>query len=156
LSLVVRPATPDDAIAAARVTRASIRVLCAADHGGDAGRIAAWTANKTAADFRRWLAVPGNRLFVAELDGRVAAVGAVSTSGEVILNYVAPRARCRGASSALLARLEAELTALGHAEGRLESTTTAHRFYLARGWEDAGPPVEDRGGPGQPMRKRLG
>jgi hypothetical protein len=102
--------------------RASIRRLCPADHGGDPDRIAAWCANKTAARFRRWLADPHTRLFVAELDGRIAAVGSVSTDGEVLLNYVAPRARFRGASSALLARLEAELAALGHAEGRLEST----------------------------------
>ena len=136
--------------------RASIRALCAADHGGDAGRIADWTANKTAAHFRRWLAAPESRLFVAEVDDRLTAVGAVSTAGEVILNYVTPGARFRGASSTLLARLEAELAALGHAEGRLLSTATAHRFYLARGWEDAGLTVEHRGLPGQPMRKRLG
>jgi GNAT superfamily N-acetyltransferase len=156
LSLVVRPATPEDAAAAARLMRASIRALCEADHGGDPDRIAAWCTNKTAAHFRRWLAAPATRLFVAELDGHLAAVGAVSTSGEVTLNYVAPRARFRGASSALLARLEAELAGRGHAEARLESTTTAHGFYLARGWEDGGPPIRHRDLPGQPMRKRLG
>jgi hypothetical protein len=156
LSLVVRPARADDAVAAARAMRASIARLCAADHAGDADLIAAWTENKTAAHVRRWLASPTARVFVAELDGRLAAVGAVSTTGEVLLNYVVPRARFRGASSALLARLETELAALGHAEGRLESTATAHRFYLARGWQDAGPPVRHRGLPGQPMRKRLG
>ena len=154
--IAVRPARPEDAAAAAAAMRASIRRLCAADHGGDPSRIAAWCANKTAAHFRRWLADPGTHLFVAELDGRVAAVGGVSTAGEVLLNYVAPRARFRGASSALLARLEAELAALGHAEARLESTATAHRFYRSRGWDDAGPPIEHRGVPGRPMRKRLG
>lgn len=155
MSLVVRPARPEDAVAAARAMRASIAKLCAADHAGDADLIAAWTANKTAAQFRRWLASPTTCVFVAELDGRLAAVGAVSTAGEVLLNYVVPRARFRGASSALLARLEAELAGRGHAEARLESTATAHRFYLARGWEEAGPPVRHRGLPGQPMRKRL-
>jgi GNAT superfamily N-acetyltransferase len=154
--IAVRPALPQDAAAAAAAMRASIRRLCAADHGGDKDRIAAWCANKTAAHFRRWLADPGTHLFVADLDGRIAAVGGVSTAGEVLLNYVAPRARFRGASSALLARLEAELAGLGHPEARLESTATAHRFYLRRGWQDAGAPVIHRGLPGQPMRKRLG
>jgi GNAT superfamily N-acetyltransferase len=151
----VRPAAPGDAAAAARAMRASIRRLCAADHGGDPDRIAAWCANKTAAHVRRWLADPDTRLFVAELDDRIAAVGSVSTDGEVLLNYVDPRACRRGAGSALLARLEAELAALGHAEARLDSTATAHRFYLARGWSDAGPPAPWRGMPSWPMRKPL-
>ena len=153
--ITLRPAEPRDAAAAAAVMRASIRRLCAADHGDDPDRVAAWCANKTAAHFRRWLADPRTRLFVAELDGRLAAVGSVSTDGEVLLNYVAPRARFRGASSALLARLEAELAALGHTEARLDSTATAHRFYRARGWTDAGAPVTWRGMKAWPMRKPL-
>jgi GNAT superfamily N-acetyltransferase len=151
----VRPAGPGDAAAAARVLRASIRRLCAADHGGDPELVAAWCANKTAARFRRWLADRRTRLFVAELDGRVAAVGSVSLDGEVLLNYVAPRACRQGLGSALLARLEAEIAALGHAEARLESTATAHRFYLARGWTDAAPPTVWRGMPAWPMRKPV-
>ena len=104
----LRPAEPRDAAAAAAVMRASIRRLCAADHGDDPNRVAAWCANKTAAHFRRWLASPGTRLFVAELDGRIAAVGSVSTGGEVLLNYVAPRAALPRRRQRLLARLEAE------------------------------------------------
>jgi len=153
--IAVRPARPEDAAAAAAVMRTSIRRLCAADHRGETGRVAAWCANKTAAQFRRWLANPDTRLFVTELDGRIVAVGGISAGGEVLLNYVAPSARFRGASTALLARLEAELAVLGHAEGRLESTATALRFYRARGWQDAGGPVERYGMPGQLMRKRL-
>ena len=154
--IAVRPARRDDAAAAARVMRASIRRLCSADHGDDARRIAAWCANKTAAEFRRWLDDAATRVFVAELDGRIAAVGAVSTRGEVLLNYVDPRARFRGVSAGLLERLEAELASLGHAEARLDSTATAHRFYLERGWRDAGARVSSRGGAGQPMRKPIG
>jgi GNAT superfamily N-acetyltransferase len=153
--IAVRRAEPGDAAAAASVLRASIRRLCAADHGGDPGRIAAWCANKTAAHFRRWLADPRTLLFVAELDGRIAAVGAVSTAGEVLLNYAAPRARRRGAGRALLARLETELASLGHAEARLDSTATAHGFYLAHGWTDADPPTTWRGMQSWPRRKRL-
>jgi GNAT superfamily N-acetyltransferase len=151
----VRSAEARDAAAAAALMRSSIRRLCAADHGGDPARIAAWCANKTAANVRRWLADPHTRLLVAALDGRLAAVGGVSTDGEVLLNYVAPSARLRGVSTALLARLEAELAALGHAEGRLDSTATAHLFYRARGWTDTGPSETWNGMPAWPMRKQL-
>jgi hypothetical protein len=38
--------------------------------------------------------------------GAIAAVGAVTDGGEILLNYVSPAARFHGASSALLAALE--------------------------------------------------
>ena len=103
-------------------------------------RVAAWIAE--------------GHLFLAESDGRVLGVGAVADD-EVTLNYVDPVARFRGVSTALLARLEAELVVTGVTEARLESTRTAHRFYRARGWEDVGAPVVWLGMTGQPMRKRL-
>ncbi len=154
--IAIRPAEPGDAASAAAVMRGSIRRLCAADHGNDPARLAAWCANKTAAQFRRWLADPETRLFVAELDDLIAAVGGVSAGGEVLLNYVAPRAARRGVGTSLLAGLESELVALGHAEARLESTATAYGFYLARGWTDAGGSVAWLGMRGQAMRKTLG
>jgi len=54
-----------------------------------------------------------------------------------------------------LAAMEAALRAKGVAVARLDSTATAHRFYLATGWVD-----DDRSGAGHsiasyPMRKRL-
>lgn len=153
--IAVRRAAPPDAAEAARVMRASIRRLCIADHGGDPSRILDWCANKTATEVRRWLAAPGTQVYVAETGGRIAAVGALSVAGEVLLNYVAPAFRFQGASSALLARMEADLAALGHGEGRLDSTATAHDFYLARGWRDVGGSRLRRSVAGQPMRKSL-
>jgi hypothetical protein len=52
----------------------------------------------------------------------------------------------------LLAAMEA---ALGPGEATLTSTVTAHRFYLSRGWSDAGEIERYAGMIAYPMRKRL-
>lgn len=121
-----------------RVLTASITDLCAADHGNDPQEIAHWTANKTPDGVARMMAQPGFTLFVAELDGAVAAVGATTDQGEIALNYVDPSARFQGVSKALLAHMEAELRSQGFAEGRLKATKTARPFYLAQGWTGSG------------------
>jgi GNAT superfamily N-acetyltransferase len=153
--ITVRPAVQADVPEMSRVLMASITELCVADHGGDPDKLAAWTRNKSPEGVAAMLADPRGRMFVAELDGRVAAVGAVSDSGEVTLNYVAPRARFRGVSKAMLVALEAELRAMGVTEGRLEATTTALRFYEAAGWVADGPQAEGRMVNGYPMRRVL-
>ena len=104
---------------------------------------------------RRWLADPDTRLLVAELDGRIAAVGGVSTAGEVLLNYVAP-APASAASAARSSPVSKPRSRPSATPRRAWSTATAHRFYRARGWHDAGSPVGHRGVPGQPMQKHLG
>ncbi|UXN74439.1 hypothetical protein N8D56_04605 [Devosia sp. A8/3-2] len=55
----------------------------------------------------------------------------------------------------MLAHLEAALVALGHKEGRLESTSTARGFYQGRGWQADGPQASGRMVNGYPMRKTL-
>ena len=42
-----------------------------------------------------------------------------------------------------------------NAEARLTSTLTAHRFYLSRGWADAGDVERYAGMVAYPMRKTL-
>jgi len=134
MSIIVRPARAEDVPAMSRVLIASIAELCAADHGGDPEKIADWTANKTPEGVAEMLGQNGLTLFVAEWDGRVAAVGATTASGGIALNYVAPEGRFRGLSKALLAAMEADLAQHGFAEGRLEATKTARDFYRAQGW----------------------
>ena len=95
---------------------------------------------------------PDNRLFVAEHDGTLAAAGACNVRREIILNYVSPEHRFVGASTALLAAME---QALGPGEATLTSTATAHRFYLSRGWQDAGPTERYAGMVVYPMRKTV-
>src|SRR5688572_25941696 len=135
--MLVRPAIPDDAEAACAVLRRSIAELCEADHRGDKTLLDRWLANKTPETVAGWIAA--SHTFVAELDGRLAGVAAVTRSGRITLNYVAPDARFRGVSKALVSALESTAAAMGCAACRLESTRTAERFYKSLGYvEESG------------------
>ena len=153
--ILLRLAERADVSAMSRVLTASIVELCAADHGNDPEALAAWTRNKSEAGVAAMLDNPELLVFVAELDGAVSAVGAITRDGTVALNYVAPTARFRGLSKAMMARLEAELNALGFAEGRLEATATALKFYESTGWIADGPQASGRKVNGYPMKKTL-
>ncbi len=156
MSILVRKAIAADVPEMSRVLIASITELCIADHGQSPERLATWTANKTPDGVSAMLTNPNLRMLVAELDGRVAAVGAVVPgNGEVSLNYVDPATRFRGVSKALLSALEAELRSHGVVEAQLTSTTTARGFYHAAGWSEDTAPVACMGGEGHRMRKRL-
>ena len=124
--IAVRPGTLADIDAMSDLLVASITALCVEDHH--------------------------NRLFVAEHDGVTAATGGCNVKREIILNYVSPEHRFAGMSSALLGAMEA---ALGPGEATLTSTVTARRFYLARGWSDAGAVERYAGMIAYPMRKML-
>jgi GNAT superfamily N-acetyltransferase len=137
--MIIRDATPDDAEEACAVLRASIAELCAADHNNDPGILGRWLANKTPDNVASWSDGEGRSLLLAVEDGAIVAVGGVRDSGEITLNYVAPGARFRGVSSALLAALEARAAERGAARVALLATETAHSFYLARGYRDEGP-----------------
>ena len=153
--IAIRPAGPADAPAMSAVLTASIRDLCTADHRNDPEILAGWLRNKTPEMVLEMLERPGAQFLVAEHDGEIAAVGCLNGPDEIGLNYVAPAHRFRGASKALLAALEERIRQSGAAVATLTSTGTAHRFYLANGWEDAGPAEADRGMLCYPMEKRL-
>src|SRR5882757_9651615 len=134
----IRNATSDDSPAACDVMRRSITELCVADHRNDPAILGRWLRNKTPEIFRSWIR-PGNSLLVAVEDGDILAVGCVADNGEITLNYVSLDARFRGVSTALLGALEKRAIELGNGECQLESTETARRFYLARGYVEQGP-----------------
>jgi len=151
----IREATPEDAAAACDVMRRSIAELCIADHGNDQAILGKWLSNKTPEAFRSWIR-PGNSVLVAIENDDILAVGCVTDSGEITLNYVSPDARFRGASSVLLAGLEKRALARGNKTCTLESTKTALRFYLARGYSERGSAGGKFGTTsGRPMSKRL-
>jgi GNAT superfamily N-acetyltransferase len=154
-SITVRLARADDAPAIVRITRASIAELCFADHRGDPDVLAAWLANKTVPNVEGWLVNPQLRNVVAEFEGDPVAAGAMTLDGHILLNYVAPSARFRGASDAMLAFMEQHAHEAGVAVCTLESTMTAHRFYLRRGYVDTGGASEKFGAPNFPMHKAL-
>ena len=153
----IRDATPDDAEAACAVLRASIIELCVADHGNDPVLLQRWLANKQPEIVAGWIAQPDRSVLVAvDEAGAILAVGAVSDSGEITLNYVSPHARFRGVSRALLATLEARAAERGNSVCRLQSSETARRFYLANGYIDDGEPIRKFGmRSGYPMSKRI-
>jgi GNAT superfamily N-acetyltransferase len=150
----VRPANIEDAEEACRVIRRSITELCYADHQDDDSTLALWLANKTAENMNRWIAQ--HHVFVAAEGDVILGVGAIRSSGEIILNYVAPDARFRGISKAILAQLEARASDLAVEIVTLESSATARKFYLAAGYRENGPTVEGFGKTlGYPMAKHL-
>jgi GNAT superfamily N-acetyltransferase len=141
----VRPGTEADAEQAALVLRRSIIELCIRDHGNDPALLASWLANKTPEKFREWVrAADSLCLVVVAGDDTILGVALMSKAGEIRLNYVSPDARFQGVSTALIGALETAATKLGVHRLSLKSTTTAHPFYLARGFQDAGQPQTDR------------
>jgi GNAT superfamily N-acetyltransferase len=136
----IRDATPDDAEAACDVLRRSISELCVADHGNDPAILNAWLGNKQPGIVAAWARQAGNSLLVASEGDAILAVGSVTDAGEITLNYVAPEARFRGVSRALLGALEARAAERGNARCTLTSTETAHRFYRSVGYVDDGAP----------------
>jgi GNAT superfamily N-acetyltransferase len=152
----IRDATPADAEEACRVIRQSIVELCVADHRNDPTLLAAWLSNKTPETVAAWMRRVDASYLVAVDEAAIVAVGAVTDSGEVLLNYVSPAARFRGVSRALLAALETRAVDRGATRSTLISTETAHRFYRARGYAEVGVPVRKFGmDAGYPMSKLL-
>jgi hypothetical protein len=103
----IRDAVAGDAEEACTVLRRSIAELCDADHRNDPGILARWLDNKTPDNVSVWIARADASMLVAVERGAILAVGMVTDAGEIILNYVSPDARFRGASRAVLAALEA-------------------------------------------------
>lgn len=151
----IRDAIAEDAPAACRVLRRSIAELCVADHGNDPAILAQWLRNKTPDIVASWMTLPAHSLLVAVTEERILAVGSVTDAGHITLNYVAPDARFRGVSRALLAALEARAVERGSIRCTLDSTETAREFYLANGYVIDGPPNHKYGTGGYPMSKPL-
>ena len=151
----IRNARDDDAAAACVAMRRSIAELCVADHQNDAAILARWLANKTPENFIAWIARPSNSMLVAVEGDVILAVGCVTDSGEITLNYVSPDARFRGISRAMLKALEERARERGNASVRLTSTGTARRFYRAAGYTDDAPAPFKFGMPDYPMSKTL-
>jgi GNAT superfamily N-acetyltransferase len=155
-TVAIRHAEPDDAVAACHVLRESIARLCAADHHNDPAILNAWLANKTPETVAAWIRQKGSSLLLAVKGDAVLGVGSVTDAGEITLNYVAPDARFRGVSRALLSALEARAVERDNKRCTLSSTETAHRFYQSAGYVDDGAPTGKFGtSAGYPMSKQI-
>lgn len=154
--MIIRDATIADAPQACSVLLRSITELCDADHGHDPAVLTRWLANKTVGNFVAWLTQPDSSLLVAVKENSIVAVGSVTDAGVIGLNYVSPEARFRGVSRAMLGALETRAVERGNRRCRLNSTTTARRFYLSNGYAEDGAPVGSFGtSSGFPMSKDL-
>jgi GNAT superfamily N-acetyltransferase len=151
----IRPATVADADSICVVLRRSIIELCEPDHRNDKAILDTWLANKTPENIATWLANPNNVILVAEREGDGIAVGALTKSGEINLNYVSPDARFSGVSKAMMAALEVEARRLRLAACTLNSTQTAHRFYLSLGYVSRADMGSKHGADNFPMIKKL-
>lgn len=132
--MIIRAATQFDADEGSILLRRSITELCHADHNGDPKAIAAWIANKTPENWRRWIYGGDSSLLVAVESGRLVGVGMIDTRGSILLNYVLPEARQQGVSKALLTHMEC-LARISQCDTcRLTSTRTAFLFYRSVGY----------------------
>jgi putative acetyltransferase len=134
MTQVHRPATLDDATALFDLRRRSILEL--AIKGLPAGEAEAWAAKLTLAGMEGKLRAL--EIWVAELDGVVAAWGAIR--GDTLEGlYTAPEFAGRGVASSMLIRLEGLMVSRGVAAVHAEASSNAKRFYLRRGYQLSGP-----------------
>jgi GNAT superfamily N-acetyltransferase len=155
MTMRIRDAVPGDALAACTVMLRSIVELCGPDHHNDPAILQRWLGNKTPEMFCSSLR-PGNSLLVALEGEAIVAVGAVTDTGEITLNYVLSDVRFSGVSRALLGALEARAVERGNKRCALTSTETARRFYRSNGYLEDGPPVGTFGTKsGYPMSKLV-
>jgi ribosomal protein S18 acetylase RimI-like enzyme len=135
LAIVIRPATPKDAEAVARVQIESWRG--AYKHLFSDEQLAAISLAERTANWSRWPPL------VAEVDGDVVGFVAVGPAhdadadGELWAIYVRPDRWGMGIGRALIEAGEARLRELGHTSAVLwvfEDNPRARRFYEAAGW----------------------
>lgn len=152
--VTIRPAQASDAAAACEVLRRSISLCCTLDHQDDATRLANWLANKTEANTERWIAASGIAL-VAESAGAIVGFANCASDGELKLLYLLPETRFTGTGKALLQAIETWAIAAGLQQLTLDSTATAHDFYLRNGFLDQGAASAYLGMPNFSMTKQL-
>jgi GNAT superfamily N-acetyltransferase len=110
---------------------------------------------KTPDRMAAWIALPDAFAVVAESDCGVIGFALMSLRGEVRLCYVAPEAQQCGIGRATMAALEQEAASRNLTAMTVESTQTAHSFYVALGFVDSGAPLTLLSVTAQPMRKPL-
>ena len=136
---MIRPGTPEDAEAVARVNVETWQAAYA--HALPRERLMNLSVQERVAFWRSWPPL------VAEVDGEIVgyvAVGASSEGdggGELFAIYVHPDHWRTGVGRRLIQAGEERLRTLGHAEAILwvlEDNPRARRFYEAAGWSTDG------------------
>jgi len=154
MEIHTRTASIADTEAICTVLRRSITECCAADHRGEPRLIDAWLRNKTAPNVTAWIASPGQFCVVALVANEVVGFG-MAEGDQVLLCYVLPEIRFKGAGRVLLQAMELHAVQQGITPLRLESTRTALAFYRRNGFSPSGPAISVFGLEGQPMLKQM-
>lgn len=144
-AIVIRPASPEDALEILEVLCESIIRLCADDHQDDAHTLAVWLENKTIEKITSWIESPTTRSVGAVADDVLCGVGLLEAGGDLRLCYVRPGWQRCGIGRALLQDLEAQARRWGLAEIRLTSSAGARPFYEHHGYVPSGPPAHPFG-----------
>ena len=134
MAVEVRKAVEADAAAACELVRRSITQLCVEDHHNDRLTLEGWLCNKTPENMAYWITNPGTHVLIAERDGEMAGVGAVTDYGDILLAYVEPRFRFKGVTHALLKAMEDQCRGGIVERMSLTTTETARPFFLGRGY----------------------
>ena len=100
-----------------------------------------WLANKTSQNFLTWIANTDNFCVVAESNNRLAGVGVLQRTGEILLFYLDPGAQRQGIGRIIHAALEAKANEWKLASLHLDSTSLARPFYEALGYRAIGAAV---------------
>ena len=134
MAVTIRKAAEADAAPACDLVRRSIKELCLEDHANDPLTLEGWLCNKTPENMAYWITNPGTHVFIAERDGQMAGVGAVTDYGEILLAYVDPGFRFKGVTHALLKAMEDQCRGGIVERMSLTTTETARPFFLGRGY----------------------
>ncbi len=140
---LIRQARPEDAQQAAQVLQRSIREVCGPDYAQDPETLTQWCANKTELNLSQWITNPSNYLIVVQQcrSEQLVGVGLLDrVTAKIKLCYLSPEALHQGLGQRLLQRLEQEAQRLGMSQIQLESSLTAHAFYLRNGYQSDGEP----------------
>ena len=126
----IRHGTEADADAILDLHVRSIREICSRDYTPE--QIEAWVGPKRAAHYLE--PIRGQRLWVAERDGRVVGLGDYhATRNEICAVYIHPDFVGQGIGRALFQVVTRELKARGFSEAVLDASLTSVGFYEAMG-----------------------
>jgi GNAT superfamily N-acetyltransferase len=154
--MIIRTARRDDVPEMVKVVTRSITDLCAREYRNDLEVLQRWLANKTAANFARWITDDRHFVVVADAEPGIVGVGMIASDGEIQLNYVSPDFRFKGVSKALVHAMEHHARATNLSRVYLASTQLAKRMYESAGYEAIGEFISRFGTlPGVRMQKTL-
>ncbi|MEK6554777.1 MAG: GNAT family N-acetyltransferase [Bdellovibrionota bacterium] len=139
----VRRAKIEDAHAIHEIHMRSIRELCSKDHSPE--EIQAW-GNRPFRESERVDSIENQYVWVVENDNRIEGFGhlKIMNHKQEVIGYLAglyfaPEATKQGFATEIVEEMILEAKKQAAVRVILESSLTAHKFYLKHGFKDCGP-----------------